>query len=244
MRRGSLAYPLQRGADSDQGGAAELQTDVMRFMAILSLCLVAIFALVQSLPVTPAPAPTPAAVPPAPPKPEPVAQLPTRQPVTVTEKTTPAVLTVAPPAPVATPTEPAPSAAGAVADTAAATPAAPERGFTLRFASDAALMQTVAARRVGLYAISQQRALRMAVSESRISFWDASMPGAVREMEPTTVPAAVSEALQRAGVDAATVTWGVTLPGRLTSELDQLMQLHDDGALVIDADGSMHREAR
>jgi hypothetical protein len=35
------------------GGADDLQTDVMRFMAMLALCLVAIFALVQSLPLTP-----------------------------------------------------------------------------------------------------------------------------------------------------------------------------------------------
>jgi len=51
--RSPLAYPLNRGADMDVGGAADLQTDVMRFMAILSLCLVAIFALVQSMPVAP-----------------------------------------------------------------------------------------------------------------------------------------------------------------------------------------------
>jgi len=53
MTRSPLAYPLNRGADMDVGGAADLQTDVMRFMAILSLCLVAIFALVQSMPVAP-----------------------------------------------------------------------------------------------------------------------------------------------------------------------------------------------
>ena len=45
----SLYYPLGRAADMDAGGAADLQTDIMRFMAILSLCLVAIFALVQSI---------------------------------------------------------------------------------------------------------------------------------------------------------------------------------------------------
>ena len=45
MSRSPLAYPLIRGVDGDWGGAADLQTDVMRFMAILSLCLVAIFAL-------------------------------------------------------------------------------------------------------------------------------------------------------------------------------------------------------
>ena len=60
MNRSPLFYPLNRGADADAGGAADLQTDVMRFMAILSLCLVAIFALVQSIPLAPVkPAPTP-----------------------------------------------------------------------------------------------------------------------------------------------------------------------------------------
>ena len=54
MSRSPLAYPLTRSADTDVGGAADLQTDVMRFMAILALCLVAIFALVQSIPLTPA----------------------------------------------------------------------------------------------------------------------------------------------------------------------------------------------
>ncbi len=53
MTRSPLAYPLNRSADMDAGGAADLQTDIMRFMAILSLCLVAIFALVQSIPITP-----------------------------------------------------------------------------------------------------------------------------------------------------------------------------------------------
>ncbi len=53
MSRSPLAYPLTRGIDGDSGGAADLQTDVMRFMAILALCLVAIFALVQSLPMAP-----------------------------------------------------------------------------------------------------------------------------------------------------------------------------------------------
>ena len=54
MTRSPLAYPLNRSADMDAGGAADLQTDIMRFMAILSLCLVAIFALVQSIPLQPA----------------------------------------------------------------------------------------------------------------------------------------------------------------------------------------------
>ena len=53
MTRSPLFYALNRGADGDAGGVADLQTDVMRFMAIISLCLMAIFALVQSIPLAP-----------------------------------------------------------------------------------------------------------------------------------------------------------------------------------------------
>ena len=55
MNRSPLFYPMNRGIDADAGGAADLQTDVMRFMAIISMCLVAIFALVQSIPLAPEP---------------------------------------------------------------------------------------------------------------------------------------------------------------------------------------------
>lgn len=53
MTRSPLFYPLNRGMDAEAGGIADLQTDVMRFIAILALCLVAIFALVQSIPLMP-----------------------------------------------------------------------------------------------------------------------------------------------------------------------------------------------
>ncbi len=53
MTRSPLFYPLNRGMDAEAGGVADLQTDVMRFIAILALCLVAIFALVQSIPLMP-----------------------------------------------------------------------------------------------------------------------------------------------------------------------------------------------
>src|SRR5210317_1374928 len=58
---------MHRG-DTEAGGAADLQTDIMRFMAILALCLVAIFALVQSIPLVPE-APTQSPAPAAPPPP-------------------------------------------------------------------------------------------------------------------------------------------------------------------------------
>ena len=260
---------MHRG-DTEAGGAADLQTDIMRFMAILALCLVAIFALVQSIPLipeTPATS-TAAAAPPLqvpqdepaatvvsePPKPAPVSPpeatppernvvltrpkwettfVPQQSAMTleVTEppereaELKPTVSTDSPPAtPSPPPTEPA------------------DRGFSLRFESDQALTRLVAAGKVGLYAIDGGRAKRMTISESRISFWDASTPNAFHEMEVSTVPGAVIDALTRTGTDSGSVDWGVTLPGKLSQQLSALMQANDGGDLVIGVDGELRLE--
>ena len=263
MTRSPLAYPLTRSADMDIGGAADLQTDIMRFMAILSLCLVAIFALVQSIPMTPAepvpigpapapqpvveesaqPEPSPASTPVATPKPEPV---PVEKAVTLTRpawqpKYTPKTPVRAEPIVVAT-AEPTPVAEQA-ASPAPPSPAEPEKeGFTLRFASDVALTRAVAAHHVGLYALGADQAKRMTVSESRISFWDASTPNTFHEMEASTVPAAVIDALARTGAITDDVGWGVTLPGKMKTQLDSLMQDHVGGSLIIGAAGEIRWE--
>ncbi|MDH3265795.1 MAG: hypothetical protein OEM25_02410 [Gammaproteobacteria bacterium] len=262
MTRSPLAYPLNRSADMDGGGAADLQTDIMRFMAILSLCLVAIFALVQSIPMTPAPPvepepqrtplePTPiiAKVPPAaPPKPTvpKTVEKPVEQAVTLTRPKW---------VPQFQPARQQAAPVKVVPQVQAAAPALPEapppvvppveseaEGFTLRFESDAALTRLVAASHVGLYAIDSDRAQRMTVSNSRISFWDASTPNTFHEMETTTVPTAVLDALTRTGTRADAVSWGVTLPAKLKTQLDGLMQAHSGGALVIGASGEIRWE--
>jgi len=262
--RSPLAYPLNRGADMDVGGAADLQTDVMRFMAILSLCLVAIFALVQSMPIAPPVEPAPetvveAVAEPAPkPVPEP-AQEPIPQPkvteppklVTLTRpKWVPKYEPDPTPKPSPSVTTTTPVAAPPVTEvTAPASPAVPpvaaeeQQGFTLRFESDAALTRLVAASQVGVYAIEGERARRMTVSESRISFWDASVPNIFHEMEASTVPRPVVDALGRSGVDTGGISWGVTLPGKLKRQLDGLMQEHTGGSLVIGTNGNIRLEA-
>ena len=240
MSRSLLSYPMHRG-DTDAGGAADLQTDIMRFMAILALCLVAIFALVQSIPLVPeassqspaaaAPPPAARAVEPQPvpvPKAEPVPQ---SEPVAEPERPQP------PARPVAT--------QAAVARQTAAPPVETlqDDGFTLRFESDLALTRLVAAGKVGLYAITDGRARRMTVRDSRISFWDASAPSRYHEMEAGTVPRPVVDALSRSGVNTATVGWGVTLPGALQQQLDSLVRGNSGGALVIGGDGELRLEA-
>ncbi len=218
MMRSPLAYPLNRSTDMDGGGAADLQTDIMRFMAILSLCLMAIFALVQSMPLTPAV--------------EPVVE--------------PAVETIVNPVvkPVVNPVVEAaikPILNPVVEPVVEHSVAVNEKnaGFTLRFESDAVLTRLVAAGQIGLYALDGERAQRMTVRNSRISFWDASTPNTFHEMEATTVPGAVVEAFTRSAANSATVSWGVTLPGKLRAQLDTLMQQHDGGSLVIGADGDI-----
>jgi hypothetical protein len=230
---------MHRG-DTDAGGAADLQTDIMRFMAILALCLVAIFALVQSIPLVPeAPSQSPAAAAPPPvaravepaPAPQPLPQ-PKPVPETRTETAQPIPLARPRPMPVAPPEQPAAPPAEAPRD----------EGFTLRFESDLALTRLVAAGKVGLYALADGRARRMTVRDSRISFWDASVPNSYHEMEAGTVPRPVVDALARAGVNTATIGWGVTLPGTLEKQLDSLMRGNSGGALVIGGDGELRLE--
>jgi hypothetical protein len=240
---------MHRG-DTDAGGAADLQTDIMRFMAILALCLVAIFALVQSIPLvpeapsqSPAPAAPPpvAAVPEAPPpakpvEPDPAPARPAAEPEQAVRLSRPAWKTTF--VPTQPPVEQAP-----VEEAAPASDAPADEGFTLRFESDLALTRLVAAGKVGFYALADGRARRMTVSDSRISFWDASAPNSYHEMEAGTVPGPVIDALARAGVNTAEVGWGVTLPGRLRGQLDALMRDHRGGALVIGGDGELRLEA-
>ena len=226
MIRSPYWHGMHRGVDTEGGGAADLQTDVMRFMAILAICLVVIFALVQSIPLTPVqtvvvepePVAEPAAEPIPQPAPEPVpAPEPAPEPV------------VEAPAPVVTPPPPV--------------PAPQEEGFTLRFESDIALTRLVARNVIGLYAIGDTGSLRMNYSQGRISFWEASTPNQFHEMERTTVPGNVLQALLRtAQLDPTTVKWGVTLPAAMQQDLNDYLETETGGSLVIAADGRLRLE--
>jgi len=220
--------------NADAGGAADLQTDVMRFMAILALCLVAIFALVQSVPIEPPPvAESRAADAPIPPTTAP-------PPVRVTA----ARAAPAPSAPVV-PDPPVPSPAAVATPPAApvppaATPAPADDGFTLRFESGDALRSLVARGEVGLYAMRGSDARRLAFERGRPVFWTASMPSVFHEMEARTVPADIAASLDPTyGGD---VRWGVTLPSRLSRDIERRLDGGGSGELVIAANGRLRRE--
>ncbi len=261
MTRSPLFYPLNRGMDAEAGGAADLQTDVMRFMAILSLCLVAIFALVQSIPLAPSAeersairqasesevVDTPVEQPPSPkpvvtpereikltrPKPQ---KLPPREIQPVLQR----------PITQATAVKPTPEPVAMVAEPVVAKPPAPEssqEGFTLRFEDDIALTRLVARNEVGLYAIFPEKSFRMNVNRGQMSFWPASVPQQFHEMDIATVPKPVVDALQRSnGPRAQGLQWGVTIPSGTARQLDQYLREASGGELIIDADGDLRLE--
>lgn len=237
MTRSPYWHAMHRGMDAEGGGVADLQTDVMRFMAILAICLVVIFALVQSIPLRPSqPVPEPVSEAIPEPLPEPVAEavpepvpepVPTPTPVTPPARD-PVIVEQPAPAPVMTPPQPAP---------------VEQEGFTLRFESDLALTRLVARSVVGLYAITDGKTLRLNVSDSRMSFWEASMPNQYHEMDSSTVPAAVVRALLRTSeIDVTTVKWGVTLPAGMQQELNAFLESASGGSLVIGLNGELRLE--
>lgn len=182
----------------------ELQSDVMRFMAILAFCLVAVFALVQGVPLGPRP------------EPRAVSRLPAR---------------------------PAPESPDRVAEKAAtpSPPASPRLGYSLRFASNAALLDLAAAGTVGLYAVADADAWRLRVGGGGLGFYPALRPAQLHLMATETVPAEVSRALRRTAVVAMAgpLTWGVTLPESTRAAISSLMRSRPSGVLVIRGDGSV-----
>lgn len=264
MMRSPLHYAAGRGGHMDVA-EAELQTDVMRFVAILSLCLVAIFALVQTIPVAPKsleqpPLPSVTSKPVTVPKPATAA----KPPLETRVEEPPSQIDVPPavPAVASKPAEmtiesfavPAPDFTAAVAEPIGQSPAQPEtaiataaqpqqQGFTLQFENDAALARLISRDEVGFFAISADKALRLKIEAGRMDFWPASTPGQYHEMDRLTVPGDVKAALLRSGAEfTGDQLWGVTLPPRTAAQLKQFLADSSGGRLVIGSNGDLRLE--
>jgi len=239
-------------ADSDG-----LQADVMRFLAIIAFCLIAVLALVrQTEPAEqtpPAAAGSPAPVAPAPlevsvedPAGHPVAPSPAA-PVRAPARATPAA-PEAVAAPPATPeAAPAPQPVTRTAPPAreparAAPPATEERGLTLRFASERDFLTLLRRGDIRVYAYRPGLVLGLS---SDFRFEPVSGPGALYEMQRTTIPAAVTGLLgssEHAG-SAGELTWGVQLPAKIRHDIDSRLQQGASGELLIDARGGLRHVA-
>ena len=233
-----LSSRYRRWGRPGAGGTDEveaLQTDVMRFMAILGFCLMVIFALVKTMPMAPPDsrprieaqkpmAHTPAAH--APEERPPRASVPEAQ-GRLKKQGGPGVVPVVHPEP-----DPKPDPISHTKE---------EKGFILRFSSEKGLQSLIAAGEVGFYAMAGKKAWYLKISPRGPLFAPAEGPALFYEMAPGTVPGPYTRAL--AGHVAAfgphTMTWGVTLPKRTIAGIHHQMEGKQGGALVIREDGSV-----
>lgn len=256
-----LHYRWRAAAADD----SELQADVMRFVAIVALCIVAISSIVedadrahretqtaelaapprsQSLVEPPPPSEVPVepvfAVPepakridppmvPAPPVPPPVpATVRTGGVAPITPPVESAVKTIEPVDP---PDEPA-----------ATDHAVPEKGFTLRFENDAALLRLVARGDAALYLFDGDSILSLVFAQNGPRFQPAPQPGQFHAITPDTVPAVLKDVAAASGSEVDALVWGVTLPASTTAALAEILRRHDGGLLIIRANGRVYLE--
>ena len=303
-RRRQARFPAASGAAANDTDA--LQTDVMRFMSIIGLCLMAVFALVQSIP------------PQQPVKPLALADLEqqleqgrlaladleqvsmqkqqninelgerllmtqqqlddSRQAVAairreslaqaakvVVEKrppakdaTKPVIKKTTQPEAVARPViekRPSPETVAAAvirkppATVPSAKPVPPQEGYSLRFASAAALDRQVAAGNVSLYGMRQQQAWQLSMVAGTPAVTSTAFPTWFHEMSAATVPAHYPRRLRAMldGGDLSAVVWGVQLPAATRTAIAALLQNQQakgqsGGALVIQGDGKVTLE--
>jgi hypothetical protein len=115
------------------------------------------------------------------------------------------------------------------------------QGFTLRFASDAALQQLIDGRKVNFYALAGKNAWLLNLKSGQPVYLPSPFPRQIYEMQPPTVPVDYSDVFHRqvAAIPAATVTWGVTLPPQTELSIKRLIKGRDGGKLIITAAGEV-----
>jgi hypothetical protein len=219
----------------------------MRFVAIIGLCLAAIFSLLPNPEVTATVAATPLSIDSPP---QPTAQA-WRQPASTRLQQSPVSPDLN--------SDPGKSRLDSLTVSAAepggALPLAPEPdraskpeptsteggygsrspGFTLGFASAEALQVLLAGGTVTLFAASEEGYWRYLAT--RELFTASPPPREYYRMETATVPSPLRDWLQAAGV--RTREWGVVLPPSLAQEVQQLMRGDRNGDLTIQASGEV-----
>ena len=197
-----------------------LQTDVMRFMAIIAFCLIAILTLVKNVDAPP-------------PVIEPVAKVP-EPPVAEPERIVepnPAVFAPSPPVPVKP----------VAADEPTVGPSSPaarqkDEGLSLRFASEGDFLRLISRGDVTVFAYRDDTV--WALSRDYV-FRNSRAPKQIYELESNTIPRLVSEAFLRNHASPSNFTWGVSLPRRIESQIQSYIQRVGNGVLLIDRFGEV-----
>ena len=205
-------------ADSNDAELEALQTDVMRFVAILGLCLAAIFSLVQRASLE---------------QPPPLIEL-----ATPLQADLPAILK-----PDWTPQAPPqaqPKSTPARAPESAIPPAPQESqtGFSLEFASAADLMALLETGQLQLYAELDGQ---FWLADRRGRFAVAEAPSSYYRMQSSTVPEALAGSL-RLSAKSGNAIWGVVLAQPIIEQMTQLTSTHEGGNLLILGSGRVELE--
>ena len=132
-----------------------------------------------------------------------------------------------------------------VAETAVEPALEPEKqGFTLRFASNAALDQLVAAETVSLFGMVGRQAWRLSLAGNQPLAAGGTFPGWFHEMAPATVPGKYVQALAAipGGPGQAGIVWGVQLATTIRQKIRSLSRGQRGGSLVIFASGQVRLE--
>jgi len=121
------------------------------------------------------------------------------------------------------------------------TPTPVKKGFTLRFASDAALETLISRGNINFYALAARKAWQLRLSAGNPAFMPAKLPRKIYEMETATVPDDYVTVFHRrvAVFGRHTLTWGVTLPPPMSASINHLIKDREGGDLVIMPDGEV-----
>jgi len=204
-----------------------LQTDVMRFIAILGLCLAAIFSLVHSAAVEQAAAQTP----PVEAVSRVAAETTSLEKVSL-EKVSPAIEPERP----AKSFIPVPKDSPPVQPPVEVQPPHNPIGFTLEFASVKALQFLLQNGQVQLYVSVEGQFWS---TDTWGNFTKTGAPASYYHMQSDTVPQRLRDSLPDA-VIADTAVWGVTLSVGTINQIQQLTASREGGNLVIGQDGSVN----
>lgn len=233
MIRRRAESPLSAVAD------AELQADVMRFVAILALCLVAVSSLVEGYRASAPPEEvTATAAPPMPARIDPGSTAPAPDPSPPPDRE---MLRESPTDHQAVnPSAPAQRPADAVSEPVPSPNeqrAAQAPGLTLRFLTDAALLRLVARGGAGVFVQSGTQTFALDLSDG-IEFRKSQPPAQFYAMATETVPGVLRA--NYPGPEGG--QWGVTLPAETARSIETFLAASATGELVIDSRGRVSLE--
>ncbi|MEJ2131525.1 MAG: hypothetical protein P8Y95_07885 [Gammaproteobacteria bacterium] len=253
----SAFRPGQSGIERSSADNESLQADVMRFMAIIAFCLIAILALVKNVE---APQQTESTAVVA----KPTRLAPADEPLPSSAHALRQSLapTPEPPAPAAEAVEeppdearhsrlePPPQGTSSLRSevlrdspkprlqpkTLDASASSRNEGLSLRFASDGDFLRLISRGDVIVFAYREDTV--WALGRDYV-FRRARAPRQLYELELDTIPQLVSEAFLHDHAGPAEFTWGVSLPRRIESQIESYIRDVEHGVLLIDRYGEV-----